>query len=701
MRVRSGNFRLIAFFSILCASSAHPGIVINEIMYHSSGLGEVEYVELVNTGSVPQHLDGWYLLDRLDTHEPCVLGGTLEPGGYLILVNSLERFGATYPGAAPINPDAFGGATSDEGFGLDNSTDVVRLFDAGGTLIDSVAYSDMAPWPPEADGEGPSLELRNPAADNAVSTSWGASVNGTPGGTPGARNSIFSADTPPAFARLQRDVALPTAADRVTVVAEVVDDVAVTWVELFVDTGDVFAARTMWDDGLHGDGTAGDSVFGAEIAPLPSGTRVRYYAVATDDVAQSTAMPAGAPERYRAYTVGHTPPPLAITELLAANRTVASDGAGDFDDWVEIRNRGPQSVRLGGLYLSNNLDDPTMWGLPDIVVDAGEIVLIWCDEEPYEGPFHAEFRLSRLRGEIGLFDALDHGNGLIHGFRFGPQNIDVSFGYAPEGADAPEYLDLASPGWENAGTGPYSPICLNEFLAASRLGVADWVELYNRGITALDLSGWHLTDDTRRPTRYALPQGTILEPGEFLVLDRGQLGFGLDASGTEELLLTRTDGVTAQDYYDFGPQLPDVSHGRYGDGTPYWHDLYATSAGAANDCSGAVAVPGTVGQLRFDSGEALSWAGAGGARAYDVIRGNLRALRRRGGNFAQVIEICLENNSSDTHSFEPDDVPEGMAWFYLVRAVNVSCGLGSFDSGGSGQAASRDPAVSTSPAVCP
>jgi hypothetical protein len=38
--------------------------------------------------------------------------------------------------------------------------------DAGGNLIDSVAYKDADPWPTEPDGNGPSLELKDAGSDN-------------------------------------------------------------------------------------------------------------------------------------------------------------------------------------------------------------------------------------------------------------------------------------------------------------------------------------------------------------------------------------------------------------------------------------------------------------------------------------------------------------------------------------------------------
>lgn len=42
----------------------------------------------------------------------------------------------------------------------------------------------------------------------------------------------------------------------------------------------------------------------------------------------------------------------------------------------------------------------------------------------------------------------------------------------------------------------------------------------------------------------------------------------------------------------------------------------------------------------------------------------------------------------------------GEGFWYLVRAVNA-CGPGTYDSGGTMQAAPRDPGIAASPAACP
>ena len=69
-------------------------------------------------------------------------------------------------------------------------------------------------------------------------------------------------------------------------------------------------------------------------------------------------------------------------------------------------------------------------------------------------------------------------------------------------------------------------VVINEFLAAnvSTNGLRDedgdledWIELYNRGGTAVNLGGWSLTDDPEQPDLWVLPAVT-LGPGQYLLV---------------------------------------------------------------------------------------------------------------------------------------------------------------------------------------
>ena len=55
---------------------------------------------------------------------------------------------------------------------LDNKSENLVLVDAWGNIIDQVHYCDSLPWPVEADGNGPYLQLKDLDLDNSLAESW-------------------------------------------------------------------------------------------------------------------------------------------------------------------------------------------------------------------------------------------------------------------------------------------------------------------------------------------------------------------------------------------------------------------------------------------------------------------------------------------------------------------------------------------------
>ena len=97
----------------------------------------------------------------------------------------------------------------------------------------------------------------------------------------------------------------------------------------------------------------------------------------------------------------------------------------------------------------------------------------------------------------------------------------------------------------------------------------DWVELYNAGDTACDLSGMALSDKKSELDRYEFPNGTVLQPGEYLIVfasglkrnvaDELHTPFKLSAKG-ENLYLTQNG--TLVDMVSFPAMGQDVSYAR-------------------------------------------------------------------------------------------------------------------------------------------
>ena len=110
---------------------------------------------------------------------------------------------------------------------------------------------------------------------------------------------------------------------------------------------------------------------------------------------------------------------------------------------------------------------------------------------------------------------------------------------------------------------------------------SDWLEIYNPTASAIDLSGYHLTDDAADLTKWTFP-GFTLPSGGFLVIfasdkDRdlagGQLHTNFKLSGSGEYLaLIEPDGVTILSELapGFPVQAGGFSYGVEGPGPCWW-----------------------------------------------------------------------------------------------------------------------------------
>ncbi len=169
-------------------------MVINEINYHSApDFDTQDWVEIHNPSGLEVDLSGMVFMDEDITHTFQIPQGTLiPPEGYLVLCENLSAFQALFPEVQ--------NAIGDLGFGFSGAGELLRLYAEDSEIVDFVIYTDSPPWPTEPDGNGPTLELIDPAMDNNQPYSWAASLgHGTPGALNSATDPTDVVDAPPAF----------------------------------------------------------------------------------------------------------------------------------------------------------------------------------------------------------------------------------------------------------------------------------------------------------------------------------------------------------------------------------------------------------------------------------------------------------------------------------------------------------------------
>lgn len=120
----------------------------------------------------------------------------------------------------------------------------------------------------------------------------------------------------------------------------------------------------------------------------------------------------------------------------------------------------------------------------------------------------------------------------------------------------------------------------------------DFIEIYNAGNEAVDLSGMYLTDDPGRPKRWQFPQGTTIEAGGFLIVwadnqpHQGPLhaAFGLSSGGETVAIFHNDDnGAVLINSLTYPALAPDVSFGRFPDGSDETRAFCAVTPAAPND----------------------------------------------------------------------------------------------------------------------
>jgi hypothetical protein len=149
--------------------------------------------------------------------------------------------------------------------------------------------------------------------------------------------------------------------------------------------------------------------------------------------------------------LGPPPPGLVINEFLASNSSVNRDEVGEYEDWLEIFNPGSTPVELAGLYLTDDLDDPLQWALPTGSLPAGGFLLVWCDDEPGDGRYHASFKLSAGGEELALSREASGLTTTLDALAFPAQSANVSQGRVPDGGEAWRFYAEPTPGAANGG----------------------------------------------------------------------------------------------------------------------------------------------------------------------------------------------------------------------------------------------------------
>jgi uncharacterized repeat protein (TIGR02543 family) len=180
------------------------------------------------------------------------------------------------------------------------------------------------------------------------------------------------------------------------------------------------------------------------IGPDASLINSASYSTQAVDVSRGRYPDAGA--QFKAFNVPtpgatNTAPAISnvfINEFMADNTKLADEN-GDFDDWIELYNAGNQPVDIGGLYITDDLTNPTKYQIPTTspaltTIPAKGFLLLWADDQAFQGILHVGIKLSASGEQIGLYQPNGTAATAIDTRTFTAQTTDVSSGREQDGA---------------------------------------------------------------------------------------------------------------------------------------------------------------------------------------------------------------------------------------------------------------------------
>ena len=271
-------------------------------------------------------------------------------------------------------------------------------------------------------------------------------------------------------------------------------------------------------------------------------------------------------------------------------------------EFIELTNTSTATIDITGLELARG----AKFTFPEnSSLAAGQQVLVVSNLEAFESRYGkglnvaGEFESVSLLDVGGLIDLRDAGGRRIQSFSY--EGHAPWPGRANGGGSSLEIIDPlssaskptnwrassefgGSPGAISAG--PMRDVAFTEVVSYSTSPDGDMVELYNALPTAVDISGWYVSNSSDDYLRHEIPAGTVIPASSYHVLTQSQLGFDLNRSRGDKLWLVAADSNGKPrrfvDHVQFGPSGEGVSMGPGPDTQQTWLPLAQPTFGSAN-----------------------------------------------------------------------------------------------------------------------
>ena len=146
--------------------------------------------------------------------------------------------------------------------------------------------------------------------------------------------------------------------------------------------------------------------------------------------------------------------PVKINEVSAANGIYTNEYF-KHNDWIELYNRSSEEVDVAGMYISDNLNKPERFQIPEAsavdarystIIPPHGYLVIWADKLDSDRQIHANFKLAAEGGSIVL-TAADHS--YADTLTYMPHTSQESVGLYPDATTAHYVFSHPTPGAAN------------------------------------------------------------------------------------------------------------------------------------------------------------------------------------------------------------------------------------------------------------
>ncbi len=615
----SAALLMVVFLLSVLARQALADVVITEVHYApvdaaGSPRNDLEFVEIFNDGSEPYDLSG-FQFTRGYSFE-LAPGTFLGAQSYLVVCRNANAVRTAY---------GITNAVGDFSEALDNAGETIELSNPQGAMVSSVSYNDRGRWPAGAKGTGHSLSIRYPYSDPSDPDSWALSAQ--MGGTPGADNFggqasfqdtvlVESGEVWRYFKGTQEPSAPVTGwrqvgfgdggwltgttgigygdGDDVTVLSDMQNGYLTVFCRKTFGIADVsridnLVLSIVYDDGFYAylngaqvasrnvTSSAFDAGAGPSIEPTSEDIDISSF--------KNLLVNGGNVLAVQVHNSGTNSSDLSFIPRLVSRRitqpaqtetvpVVINEGyfrnGGIGQRFIELCNTSGSPVSLAGYYLTDAFSSLKKYAIPGGTSIPAHGFLSFTETQTGLNFAFA----AGTREEIGVALTNAAGTRVVDAAIFEPLLDGMSQARIPDGNREFEPAADPTPGAANTAGGVDSVI-INEIMYNPITGndLDEYIELYNRGGSTVDLSGWRVEG-----VDLTFPAATSITGGAYLVVARSpaqiRSTYGLSAStvhGTAWLGTLR-DGGERLNLIDQNGNVVDTVGYRDGGEWPVWPD---------------------------------------------------------------------------------------------------------------------------------